>query len=227
MSVVHAPETAAVPLIAEAASLADAMAAVQSGALEHVIVGAPGRYGREEFLAIAAEYADVDIELLPDGTIELMPLLTLRSNESESEAFFELKLWHRSSRLGKVYGPTAGYTLPDGSIRSPDASWVSPERLAPLSDEELDTMSYLVPDFVIEVMSKTDRLRRAKVKMREAWMANGVRHAWLLDPRRERAFVYREGVTEPEEIEGFERELAAEVPEGFVLDLRLLTYTGL
>ena len=121
-----------------------------------------------------------------------------------------------------MYGPNAGFTLPDGSIRSPDAAWVSPERLAEVPDEEFDTMARLVPDFVIEVTSKTDSVKRAREKMEGVWMANGVRLAWLLDTREQRVFIYREGLDEVERVGGFDREIAAAVPVGFVLNLREL-----
>ena len=180
------------------------------------------------FAAFCETYPEAICELEPDGTITLMSPLTLLSAENENEPATDLKLWHRGARLGKVFASTAGFRLPDGSVRSPDAAWVSDQRLAALSAAEYDTQAPLVPDFVIEVMSKGDKRSPAKRKMRTDWMANGVRLGWLLWPRRRKAWVYRAGEPEPEVVEGFERVLSADpVVPGFSFDLRLLTRTGL
>ena len=180
------------------------------------------------FAAFCETYPEALAELEPDGTITLVSPLTLLSAENESEPFADLKLWHRASRLGKVFPSTAGFRLPDGAVRSPDAAWVSDQRLAALTAADYDTQAPLVPDFVIEVMSKGDKRSAAQEKMRRDWLANGVRLGWLLWPRRQRAWVYRAGAPEPEAIPDFERELSADpVVPGFSFDLRLLMQTGL
>ena len=77
----------------------------------------------------------------------------------------------------------------------------------------------VVPDFVIEVRSKTDSLKRLQDKMLE-WIENGVRLAWLIDPKTATTYIYREngGV---EVLEGFDRTLTGEdVMEGFEFELK-------
>jgi Uma2 family endonuclease len=49
---------------------------------------------------------------------------------------------------------------------------------------------HLCPEFVIEVLSPTDRLQLAKAEM-EQWIANEAQLAWLLDGDAETAYVYR------------------------------------
>jgi Uma2 family endonuclease len=94
---------------------------------------------------------------------------------------------------------------------------VSNERLAPLSKEERGKFLRLVPEFVVEVMSPSDRLPAAKRKMRQ-WIANGVELAWLIHGEARCVYVYRQGC-EPEQLCGIER-IAGEGPlEGFVLEL--------
>ena len=180
------------------------------------------------FAAFCETYPEALAELEPDGTITLMSPLTLLSNANEQEPFGELRDWHKLNCVGRIFSSTAGFRLPDGAVRSPDAAWVSDQRLAALSPAEYDTQAPLVPDFVIEVMSKGDKRSPAKRKMRSDWMANGVRLGWLLWPKRRKAWVYRAGEPEPEVVEGFEQELSADpVVPGFTFDLRLLTRTGL
>ena len=42
-------------------------------------------------------------------------------------------------------------------------------------------MAHRCPDFVIELLSSSDRLSRAQAKMND-WIANGAALAWLIDP---------------------------------------------
>ncbi len=50
----------------------------------------------------------------------------------------------------------------------------------------------MVPDFVAEVMSPSDRLPAAKEKMAE-WMENGVTLGWLIDGDDQTVYIYRRG----------------------------------
>jgi Uma2 family endonuclease len=48
-----------------------------------------------------------------------------------------------------------------------------------------------VPDFVIELRSKSDSLETLQAKLQE-YIDNGVRLGWLIDRQQRQAFVYRE-----------------------------------
>ncbi len=59
-------------------------------------------------------------------------------------------------------------------------------------------------------------------KMREIWIANGVRLAWLIDPKGQMAYIYRADGSE-EAVPGFDKQLSGEdVLPGFALELGLL-----
>ena len=177
----------------------------------------------EGFHDFEADYPEAMAELRADGTLDLFAPMTLRSNERETIVSAALMSWWFGARVGKVYGPSVRFTLPDGSMRGPDAAWVSPERLAPLTPADFDTMARVVPDFVAECMSKSDSLRRAESKMTQSWMGHGVRLGWLIQLDEARVLVYRAGITEPEVVDGFDGALSAEeVVPGFSLDLTLL-----
>ena len=184
----------------------------------------PGRrLDRDGFRAFCAANPEVEAELLPDGTIALISPITYLSGSREGVAFGQLYLWWVGSRTGRISNSSVGYTLPDDSVRAPDAAWVSEERFAAVPEAELDAFPRLVPDFVIEVMSKTDHLRGARDKMRETWIGNGVRLGWLLRPDVRQALIYRADRAEPEVVGGFDGPLSAgEVVPGFSLDLTLL-----
>jgi Uma2 family endonuclease len=92
---------------------------------------------------------------------------------------------------GKFFDSSTGFLLPNKAIRSPDASWISHERWNALRPEERKKFVPLAPDFVIELLSESDELSFAKIKMEE-WMENGVRLAWLLDPFEKTSYIYRQ-----------------------------------
>jgi Uma2 family endonuclease len=100
---------------------------------------------------------------------------------------------------------------------SPDAAWVSREKIDRLTREERRKFLRLVPDFVAEVMSPSDRLPATQAKMDE-WIANGVALGWLIDGDAQTVYVYRIGKT-MEKLTGV-TSLPGDGPvAGFVLDL--------
>ena len=127
-------------------------------------------------------------------------------------------MWQRQTRSGRVLESSVGYTLPDGSVLSPDASWVSPERLATVTPAQLQKFPPLCPDFIIEVKSPSDRIPTLQAKM-EQWLRNGVRLGFLIDTETETAYVYAPG--QPmQTVQGFDNELSGEpVLSGFRLAL--------
>ncbi len=162
------------------------------------------KMSKEEFTAFAQRQEAFQLEREADGTVIIMPLTFPRSSKREIGATFFLQLWELQSGMGEVYGPTGGWNLPDGSTRAPDAAWISDERLALMSQNELEeSFSPIPPDFVIEVRSSSDRIPKVKEKMTNVWMKNGVRLAWLIDPYNEKAYIYRENEPDPEIVEGF------------------------
>ena len=59
--------------------------------------------------------------------------------------------------------------LPTGAAYSPDAAWVSNESLARLTKEQRRKFPPVCPEFVIEVMSPSDRLKPAMHKWRSGF----------------------------------------------------------
>lgn len=131
--------------------------------------------------------------------------------------------WMDQDAGDMVYGSGGYFQLPDGNRRVPDAAWVSGERMAGSDLFDGDPLKS-VPDFVVEVLSLSDRLERAQEKM-EMWLRNGVRLGWLVDPFAQRLWVYRAGAG----VEEFERpeEMSDEaVLPGLVVDLRRIWRTA-
>jgi Uma2 family endonuclease len=158
------------------------------------------------------------VERTPKGEIIFVPPAGFESDYRNANIVGKLSAWAQSGKRGKAFGPTAEYMLPSGAAYSPDASWVSNERLSGLSKEQKRKFPRLVPEFVIEIMSPSDRLKAAKRKMQD-WMADGVKLGWLIDADRQTVYIYRAGHPDPEALSGA-ASLKGEGPvKGFVLDL--------
>ena len=102
------------------------------------------------------------------------------------------------------------FALPNGARRAPDASWVRRERWDALSKEEQEKLTTFFPDFVVELMSRSDRrpvrFRMLQAKMAE-YIATGAQLGWLIDPYKKRVYIYRpnepvECLENPETVSG-------------------------
>ncbi len=187
----------------------------------------PSDMTAEEFYAYCAAYnhTGIRMERNPDGSIVMEPPAGYESDYYELELGFALKVWNRSQTEleGYVSGSNAGFVLPNGSIRSPDAAWTSKEKLKTFSVEDLKKFLPACPEFVAEVRSPSDNLITIQSKMQE-WIENGALLAWLIDPTQEKAWIYRaDGSVET--VPDFETPLLGEeVLPGFVFDLKLLRF---
>ena len=171
----------------------------------------------EQFEQFCAINDDLRIELTAEGVIEIMPPANSDTGFKEADIITDLNVWTRADGTGHAFSSNAGFTLPNGAVRSPDASWLRKSRLTALTAEERRGFARICPDFVVELRSSTDRLSVLQAKMEE-YMANGARLGWLLDPSTRQAHIYRPGV--PPEIIDNPASLSAD-PElpGFTLDL--------
>ncbi|MFD1873165.1 Uma2 family endonuclease [Hymenobacter bucti] len=130
--------------------------------------------------------------------------------------------WNEHPEAGEIFNSNAGFTLPNGAVRAPDASWVSAAQWAALTPEQQEKFAAVCPDFVVELRSKTDSLKVLVAKMEEHRQC-GALLGWLLSCDDEKAYIFRAGQESYETVEGFERELSGEaVLPGFRLDLRKL-----
>ncbi len=175
----------------------------------------------DEFLRFCLENKDLRIERSSNLEIIIMSPTTTKSGNFEAEIVRQLSNWCIEDERGLVFSPSAGFTLPDKSVLSPDASWVSFKKWNSISEEDQNRFAPLCPEFIIEVRSKSDRLEELKAKMK-VWLKNGAQLAWLIDPQEKTSYIFRPGKSE-EEINGLDKKLKGENPvEGFVLDLSML-----
>lgn len=110
------------------------------------------------------------------------------------------------------------FILQTRAALSPDAAWASKARISQLSKEQRRKFLPVCPEFVIEVMSPSDRLKPALEKM-QAWIDAGVELGWLIHPDTETVYIFRARQAEPEKRTGINK-LAGEGPvAGFEADL--------
>ena len=170
------------------------------------------------FLQLCRNNPDLRLERTAEGE-----LIAMAPGDSESGArsawlTVQLGLWSRHDKSGIAFDSSAGFTLPDGAIRAPDASWILLDRWEALSQADRKKFAPICPDFVVELLSPTDRSSLIREKMRE-YIENGARLGWLIDPERGVVEVYRRGLP----IEELSRPLTLsgeDILPGFVLDLK-------
>jgi len=172
----------------------------------------------KQFFELCQKNRDYRFERTATGELLIMPPAGSDTGRRNADLTFQLQAWNRQSNLGVVFDSSAGFKLPNGSDRSPDASWVKRERWEALTPEQQETFAPLSPDFVIELRSPSDSLKALQTKMQE-YMDNGVRLGWLIDRKNQRVEIYRQGqeleiVSSPATLSG------EDVLPGFVLDLK-------
>ncbi|MEO7314045.1 MAG: Uma2 family endonuclease [Ginsengibacter sp.] len=175
----------------------------------------------KEFYDFCQQNELFKIERDENKQIIIMPPTNTNTGRTNGKLFFELELWNRIMNRGVCFDSSTGFTLPDGSVRSPDASWLSADKWDQLSTKEKNEFSRICPDFVIELKSKTDNLQTLTKKMTK-WIKNGCRLAWLINPENKTVQIFRENGTE-EMIQDFDKILSGEnvLPE-FELNLKIL-----
>lgn len=177
----------------------------------------------DSFRALAVAFPHLRMERDKDGKTTIMSPVKFGSTFRESLAIgYIMAWWIQNGKKGKTFSSSGGIELKDTSIKCPDAGWISEERFAknPVDDDDGEFLK-IAPDFIVEVKSKSDSLKKLKNKMSDTWIKNGVKLAWLIDPYKQRAYIYREGHTDPEEIKGFDNKVldGEKVLKNFKLDL--------
>ena len=170
------------------------------------------------FDEICEQFDNKKIEQDSEGNVYIMAPTGGESSDQNSEITLQLRLWAKQDGRGRALDSNALFILPDGSKRSPDGSWVSNEKIRALCKANRLKFLRLVPEFVIELKSPSDKLLELKRKMEE-WMRHGVQLGWLIDPAKRQVFVYSKGVPEVAVLADVAIIVAGEPVNGFLLDL--------
>jgi Uma2 family endonuclease len=171
----------------------------------------------EEILGLSERNPGLQIEQDASGELILAPI-GAEGSRREVELAAQLHRWAKAEARGIVFGPSAGFRLPDGSLRSPDASWVHRQRWEALTPSQREGFAPLCPEAVFEIRSRSDALRDVRAKMR-TYLANGARIAVLIDPQRRAVEIFAPD-QDPQVFESAQSASFDPVLPGFALDLR-------
>jgi len=145
-----------------------------------------------QFFEWACQNDQVRIERNADGEVLIMPPTGMDSGEINATLTMLLGIWARQNGTGRSFDSSSMFTLPNLATRSPDATWISNARWNQLTSEERKVFSPIVPEFVVELRSRRDRVKTLQAKMEE-YIDNGVQLGWLIDPLQRRVHIYRAG----------------------------------
>lgn len=148
------------------------------------------RMNDDEFFRFCQDNPDLRFERRKNGDIILMSLTGGETGNRNMEIGADFVFWNRQSKWGYFFDSSTAFRLSDTAVMSPDVAGVSKSRWEALTDKERRRFVPLCPDFVLELLSPSDRLADAQQKM-DDWMTNGCQLGWLLDPRTRTAYVYR------------------------------------
>ncbi|MEG5080513.1 Uma2 family endonuclease [Microcoleus sp. AT8-B4] len=172
----------------------------------------------EQFYQLCEENPDLKLERNANGELIVMPPTGGETGKSNSKLNLQVGIWNDRTELGEVFDSSTGFTLPNGTDRSPDVSWVEKSRWSALTPEQKEKFIPLCPDFVIELVSPSDSLKKSQEKMQE-YMENGCRLGWLINRKKREVEIYRPG----QDVEVLQSPLTLSgenVLPGFVLNLQ-------
>jgi Uma2 family endonuclease len=173
---------------------------------------------REQFYQLCEENPDLKLERNAQGELIIMPPTGGETGRSNVNLILQVASWNEQNQLGEVFDSSTGFTLPSGSDRSPDVSWVEKYRWDALTKEQKEKFIPLCPDFVIEIMSPNDNLKKTQKKMQE-YIENGCRLGWLINRKKQEVEIYRPG--QDVEVLKLPQTISGEnILPGFVLNLQ-------
>ncbi|MEL6457057.1 MAG: Uma2 family endonuclease [Cyanobacteria bacterium J06621_15] len=173
---------------------------------------------REQFYKLCETNPDLKLERNAQGELIVMPPTGGETGRSNSSINAQVYIWNEKKQLGEVFDSSTGFTLPSGADRSPDVSWVEKSRWDGLTKEQKEKFIPLCPDFVIEIMSPSDNLKKLQNKMEE-YIENGCSLGWLIKRKKQEVETYRPGKNV--EVLKLPKTLSGEdILPGFVLNMQ-------
>lgn len=150
------------------------------------------------------QYDEAPFELIDGERIPLMPGVAGHSKALHA-LLFAIYLFISSKKIGEVLVETT-FILPErynsnwveGSP-TPNVMYFVENRLTTYRETTPDWRErpYLVvPDFVAEIVSPNDKVSELDKKI-DAYLADGVRLIWVIDPQRRKAVVYAPDLEQP------------------------------
>lgn len=171
----------------------------------------------EQFDRLCQANPDLRLELTSTGKLIVMAPTFGESGAKNFSLIGQIWAWNENTELGKAFDSSTGYDFLaiNGGRMSPDVSWIQNSRIEGVS---LKQFIPVVPDFLIELRSTTDRLGDLHLKMLE-YQRLGVRLGLLINPQDKQVEIYRLD-TIAEILESPTSVSCEDVLPGFILDLK-------
>lgn len=143
-----------------------------------------------------AQFDNEPFELIAGERIPVTPAKKAHSKISK-RLYDRILFYLAENELGEVFFETA-FILEDKTdwvrgARVPDVCFYEQSRYDEHEAQNPDDAGkpfILVPDFVIEVISPTDKYSEVNIKV-DAYLRDGVRLIWIVDPQRKTVTVYQ------------------------------------
>lgn len=174
----------------------------------------------EKFYQLCRDNPELKLETNQKGEIIIMSPTGGEIGKYNAELNADFVIWNRKYKLGYIFDSSTCFKLPKGSNRSPDVAYIKKERWDNLTEEERIKFPPIAPDFVLELMSKTDSSKDLQEKMAE-YMDNGVKLGWLINPDKKQIEIYRQG-KEKEILDNPKTVSGEDILPEFTLDLSLI-----
>ena len=134
----------------------------------------------DDLVRASAENPAYQFEREADGSIRVTPTST-NDGAKSTEALFQVATYAKKHG-GKAYDSNTGFAIgPGKTVRSPDASWLSPQRIASLDDKHKVGFWPICPDVVIEVCSSSDDFKETILKT-QSYIERGATYAVTINP---------------------------------------------
>lgn len=160
----------------------------------------------QQFYEFCRANRDLRIERTAEGDVIIVPPAFSDAGNRNFNLAVQLGVWAEQDNTGIGFDSSAGFTLPNGATRSPDAAWIRYERWNALTDMQKASFAPICPDFVVELRSASDSSGGLQAKMQE-YIENGAGLGWLIDLKNCTVHIYRPDQTptilhQPETVSG-------------------------
>jgi Uma2 family endonuclease len=143
-----------------------------------------------QFYEFCHRNPNLRIERNANGEVIVMPPAFSDTGNRNNKIGYQLTRWAEERENGEAFDSSAGFTLPNGAVRSPDASWIRLDRWNALTEAQKSSFAPICPDLVVELRSASDSLKSLQTKMQE-YIENGARLGLLIDRQTRTVYCYR------------------------------------
>lgn len=176
------------------------------------------RLSDDDFFQMCRDNPDARIEMDRNGDIEIMAPTGTETGIKNLKLSVRFGTWAEKDGTGEAFDSSTGFRLPNGATRSPDLSWMSLEKWSAVPKAKRKKFAPVCPDFVVELRSETDALKKLQAKMEE-YIENGASLGWLIDATMRKVYIYQPGtdigvLNDPKEVSG------GELLKGFTLKMK-------